>query len=172
MALLDRLSELPQSPFEGTLWRVTHGTRSPLDGSKGSGRWNQRESEVLYSALEKDGALSEIFFHINRQESVFPSRLVSTAHKMQASFEKVIDLTDMALLQELGVRPEHYAEVLYDDTQKIGEAVGFLGFEAMIAPNARHDSSNIIVFLSNIDLDTLDVVEQEVIDWSAWRNRL
>ena len=80
--LLDALAELPETAFDGTLWRVVHGGRSPLDGSKGAGRWNVRESEVLYCALERDGALSEIHFHISRQQPVFPSRLRSTAHRL------------------------------------------------------------------------------------------
>ena len=85
ITLLDALGELPERRFDGTFWRVVHGARSPIDGSKGAGRWNLRESEVLYCAIEKDGALSEIDFHIRRAQPVFPSRLVSYACQMRAS---------------------------------------------------------------------------------------
>ena len=169
VALLDRLSDLPEAPFSGTFWRVVHGSRSPLDGSKGAGRWNSRESEVLYAATEKDGALSEIFFHINRQQSVFPSRITSIAHEMRATFEKTLDLTNMAFLQELGVDPESYQSILYDKAQKIGEAVGFLGFEAVLVPNARHQSNNLIVFPANCDLDVIEAVRYVEVDWQLWR---
>ena len=45
--LLDALAELPETVFGGAFWRVVHGARSPLDGSKGAGRWNRRDSEVF-----------------------------------------------------------------------------------------------------------------------------
>lgn len=170
ISLLDALSELPEVPFQGDLWRVVNGVRSPLDGSKGAGRWNIRESEVLYCALEKDGALSEIHFHINRQQSVFPSRLTSTIHRLQARFGRTLDLSDIDLLSRLGVDANRYTEILYEQTQKIGEAVNFLGFEAMIVPNARHSSTNLVVFPQNCDLDEIRSAEAFDVDWTSWRN--
>lgn len=167
--LLDALTELPEVRFDDIFWRVVHGARSPIDGSKGAGRWNRRESEVLYCALEKDGALSEIHFHIRRAQPVFPSRLSSTAYRMRARFEKVLDLTDMALLTRLGVETARYREMLYEATQKVGEAVGFLGFEAMLVPNARHRSTNLVVFPANCDLDMIEVMEGVPVDWAEWK---
>ncbi len=167
--LLDALNTLPESPFDGKLWRVVHGTRSVLDGSKGAGRWNLRETELLYCSLEKDGALSEINFHISRQNSIFPSRLVSVVHRLHARFERTLDLSDMSLLQRLGVERNRYPEILYDKTQEIGEAVGFLGFEAMKVPNARHKSFNLVVFPQNCDLDEIRVEDSEEVDWTSWR---
>jgi RES domain-containing protein len=170
VSLLDALSNLPESPFDGDVWRVVNGMRSPIDGSKGAGRWNLRESEVLYCALEKDGALSEIHFHISRQQSVFPSRLTSTLHKLRAQFTRTLDLSDMKVLMRLGLDPSRYAEILYDQTQKIGEAVNFLGFEAMLVPNARHMSTNLVIFPNNCDLDEIGLLEASDIDWAAWRS--
>ena len=169
LGLLDALADLPETVFEGEIWRVVHGARSPLDGSKGAGRWNVRESEVLYCALERDGALSEIFFHVNRQQSVFPSRLRSTVHRMRGRFGKVIDLSDMDLLERLGVDPARYREIVYRDTQRIGAAVGFLGFEAMRVPNARHPSDNLVIFPANCDLDAIEMMEAGAVDWADWR---
>ncbi len=169
VALLDALAVLPEVRFENEFWRVVHGNRSPVDGSKGSGRWNRQESEVLYCALEKDGALSEINFHIRRAQPVFPSRLVSFAHRMRASFTRVIDLSDISLLAKLGVDTSRFHELLYDETQKIGEAVGFLGFEAMLVPNARHPSVNLVVFPTNCDLDAIESLAHDQIDWARWQ---
>ena len=169
VALLDALSGLPEAQFEGAFWRLVHGTRSPVDGSKGAGRWNIRESEVLYCALEKDGALSEINFHIRRAQSVFPSRLVSVAHHLRATFSKTLNLTDMTVLTRLGVETSRYHETLYEETQRIGEAVGFLGFKAMLVPNARHRSTNMVVFPSNCDLDAIETIKEEAVDWGKWQ---
>jgi len=169
MSLLDALSDLPEVPFEDDLWRVVNGVRSPIDGSKGAGRWNLRQSEVLYCALEKDGALSEIHFHISRQQSVFPSRLTSTVHRLHAQFDRTLDLSDIERLKRLGVDANRYTEILYGQTQKIGEAANFLGFEAMLVPNARHSSTNLVVFPQNCDLDEISSVEISDVDWAAWR---
>lgn len=167
--LLDALSALPESVFEGEVWRVVNGIRSPLDGSKGAGRWNVRESEVLYCALEADGALSEVHFHISRQQPVFPSRLTSALHRLSAKFDRILDLSDYDLLVQLGVDRSRYSEILYGQTQKIGEAVGFLGFEAMLVPNARHLSTNLVVFPQNCDLDAISAVDVTDVDWPTWR---
>ena len=169
VGLLDALADLPETDFDGEFWRVVHGARSPLDGSKGAGRWNLRESEVLYCALERDGALSEIHFHIARQQSVFPGRLRSAVHRLRARFGRVLDLSDMGLLQRLGVEPARYREILYAETQRIGEAVGFLGFDAMRVPNARHPSDNLVVFPANCGLDAIEPVGADDIDWTEWR---
>lgn len=169
IGLLDALSQLHETSFHGAFWRVVHGTRSPLDGSIGAGRWNRRESEVLYCALERDGALSEISFHISRQQSVFPSRLRSAVHEMQAQFEKVLDLTDITVLAKLGVDMQRYQEILYVQTQKVGEAVGFLGFEAMLVPNARHPSTNLVIFPANCDLEAITQLAASDVDWAKWR---
>ena len=91
---------------------------------------------------------------------------------MQGRFEKVLDLTDMALLVRLGVDRNRYSEMLYETTQKIGEAVGFLGFEAMLVPNARHDSTNLVAFPDNCDLDEIAEQGREEVDWKGWRARL
>lgn len=170
VTLLDALTDLPETIFEGEVWRVVHGDRSPIDGSKGAGRWNLRESDVLYCALERDGALSEIYFHISRAQSVFPSRLVSTVCRMRGRFGKVLDLTDTALLTRLGVDQARYSELFYNATQRIGEAVGFLGFEAMLVPNARHSSTNLVAFPANFDFDDMEELGRDIVDWRSWMN--
>lgn len=167
--LLDALASLPETIFAGTIWRVVNAMRSPLDGSRGAGQWNLRTTEVLYNAFESDGALSEIQFHISRGQSVFPSRLKHTLHEMTAELSKVLDLSDPRLLGSLGVDMNRYTEMLYQKTQIVGEAVAFLGFEAIIVPNARHQSRNLVIFMQNIGLDAIEARHQTDFDWHAWR---
>ena len=76
---------------------------------------------------------------------------------------------DGDLLSRLGVDLNRYSEILYDQTQKIGEAINFLGFEGMLVPNARHNSVNLVIFPQNCDLDDMQEVEAVEIDWIAWR---
>lgn len=167
--LLDALTSLPEVPFSGTMWRVVNAMRSPIDGSRGSGRWNSDDSQVLYTSLEADGALSEIHFHISRANPIFPSRLKHNLFQLTAELAKVLDLSDPSMLSSLGVDMSRYSEILYPKTQVVGEAVAFLGLEAIIVPNARHQSNNLVFFMQNIDLDAIEIGEEVSVDWAAWR---
>lgn len=167
--LLDALSEMKPAPFEGTAWRVVRDGRSPFDGSKAAGRWNTADVSVLYSSLEADGALSEIYFHLSLGQPVFPSKMRHRLYGMSVKAQKTLKLLDIDQLTKLGVEMERYREILYARTQEIGAAAAFLGFDGLIAPNARFNCANLVLFLDNLDLDGLDVVEEAPVDWAAWK---
>ncbi len=167
--LLDALTSLPETTFSGTIWRVVNAIRSPIDGSRGSGRWNTDDGQVLYTSLEADGALSEIHFHISRANPIFPSRMKHNLFRLTAELAKVLDLSDPSVLSSLGIDMSRYSEILYSKTQIVGEAVGFLGFEAIIVPNARFNGNNLVIFLQNIDLDAIAVGEDTPVNWADWR---
>ncbi|MBV8119117.1 MAG: RES domain-containing protein, partial [Alphaproteobacteria bacterium] len=60
-ALLDVLETIDPEPFRGEVWRVARKGRDPLRGSVAHGRWSPNaEFEVLYTSVERDGALAEI----------------------------------------------------------------------------------------------------------------
>ncbi len=167
--LLDALTSLPETSFSETVWRVVNAIRSPIDGSRGSGRWNSDNNEVLYTSLESDDALSEIHFHISRANPIFPSRLKHNLAQLTAGLAKVLDLSDPSTLTSLGIDMDRYSEILYSKTQEVGDAVAFLGIEAIIVPNARHQSNNLVIFMQNIDLDKIEIGKNTSVDWTAWR---
>lgn len=167
--LLDDLAERQTVQIHQEVWRVVANTRSPLDGSKGSGRWNRRELEVLYTSLEPDGAISEIHFHISRGQSVFPSRMQHALHGLEISLTNVLDLSNIPLLQDLGVATDRYKDLVYERTQEIGSASAFLGYEGLLVPNARHPSNNLVLFAQNIDIDSINLGKSDAVDWRAWR---
>ncbi len=57
--ILDALEAIDPERFAGEAWRVTRKGRDPLRGSAADGRWSPGggEFEVLYTSLERDGAL-------------------------------------------------------------------------------------------------------------------
>lgn len=62
--LLDRLDALPKEAFDGEVFRGTRQSLNPLAGSFSGGRWMRRDgAAVLYTSLEREGALAEISFH-------------------------------------------------------------------------------------------------------------
>lgn len=73
--LLDRLASLPTEPFEGHAYRATRLSLDPLASSYNGGRWMTRDAAaVLYTSLEREGALSEIAFHWSQLNHDQPSR--------------------------------------------------------------------------------------------------
>ena len=62
--LLDRLDTLPKEAFDGEVFRGTRQGLNPLAGSFSGGRWMRPDgAAVLYTSLEREGALAEISFH-------------------------------------------------------------------------------------------------------------
>lgn len=127
-----------------------------------------RSLDVLYAALDPDGACAEIHFHLSRGQSVFPSRLRHALYELRVEVGKLAVLDSLEALSALGVETSRYTELLYHRTQEIGAAAYFLGFEALLVPNARWDCANLVI-LKSLELDQIEVVSEQPIDWNAWR---
>lgn len=169
--LLDALSAIAPAAYSGTFWRVARKGRSPLDGSRGAGRWNPAELCVLYCAEAADGALSEIRFHLSRGQPVFPSRMDHLLHEMRATLAGALKLLDLDQLPTLGVEAARWRDLLNDRTQAIGAAAAFLGFDGLIAPSARHDCANVVIFLDSIAPGAIAEVSNAPVDWPSWIGR-
>jgi RES domain-containing protein len=167
--LLDLVGAIEGQPFDGAMWRVVRTGRDVLDGSRGSGRWNTSEMSVLYGAADRDGAIAEINFHLSRGQSVFPSRMSHDSFELAVRTQQTLVLADMEQLKRLGVDDGRYRELLYTRTQEIGAAAAFLGFDGLIAPSARWNCQNIILFLEAINLEEVRTVSVQPVDWKAWR---
>jgi hypothetical protein len=168
LELLDALDALPRVPFEGTVWRAVREGRDPLQGHPSAGRWDPGTFDVLYTSLEPDGAIAEIHFHLSRQP-VFPSRLAYRLHKVAVRTRKTLHFADLSALTPLGVDDAHYGDILYHRTQEIGDAAAFLGFDGLIAPNARWPCQNLVIFTDRLAPADLELRSSAAIDWAAWR---
>ncbi|MFZ5615976.1 MAG: RES family NAD+ phosphorylase [Pseudomonadota bacterium] len=169
--LLDAIGKIAPARYDRNVWRVVREGRSPTDGSRGGGRWNPSDLSVLYCAEEKDGALSEIHFHLSRGQPVFPSRIRHVVWKLGAELKRSLTLLDVEALTRLGVEMSRYQGILYAKTQEIGAAAAFLGFDGLISPSARYDCANLVVFLDNAAPEALAEIESEPVDWSLWKRR-
>ncbi|QNN68490.1 RES family NAD+ phosphorylase [Sphingomonas lutea] len=153
------------------MWRVVRAGRNAFDGSRGSGRWNTAQMSVLYGAAEPDGAIAEIHFHLNRGQSVFPSRMAHNLYELEVRANQTLVLADMDQLRSLGVDDDRYRELLYVRTQEIASAAAFLGFDGLVVPSARWDCRNIVLFLDVLDLEELREVSVRPVDWTDWRRQ-
>ncbi len=170
-ALLDALDAFNRVRYDGETWRAVRNGRDPLQGSASGGRWDTTVFDVLYTSLKPDGAVAEVHFHLSRQP-VFPSKIKYGLHRIRVRTAKTLRLKDLDTMVPLGVDPARYREILYAPTQAIGDAAFFLGFDSIIAPNARWSCNNLILFSDQIAPADLELIESSEVDWNEWRKKL
>ncbi len=168
--LLDLLDSHQGVSFEGEVWRIVREGIDVLQGYPAKARWDPGTFDVLYTSLEREGALEEIHFHLSRQP-VFPSKLRSSLHRIAIRTQKTLKLADLESVRGLGVTPETYSSLTYERTQQIGDAAAFLGFDGILAPSARYRCQNLIIFCDRFTPTDLSVVHSEPVDWAAWRQQ-
>lgn len=167
-ALLDALEAIAPLPFAGEVWRITRKGREPLRGSTAGGRWSpEGEIEVLYTSLERDGALAEIGFRLSL-EPVWPSRIEHEIHSITAGADRTLRFAAVAELKPLGVDTERYESFDYAATQAIAAAAHFLEFDGLVVPSARAACANLVAFTDRV---SLRLSHSEAVDWQAWRTR-
>lgn len=165
--LLDALDAQTGVSFEGDVWRIVRAERDVLEGSASKARWDPGSFDVLYTSLERDGALEEIHFHLSRQP-VFPSKLRSVLHRISVKTRRTLKLADMGALAAHGIAADIYGGLNYERSQEIADAAFFLGFDGVLAPSARWARHNLILFMDRLQPGDLTVLESEPVDWAAW----
>jgi hypothetical protein len=166
-SLLDALEAVDPEPFAGDVWRVTRKGRDPLRGSLAHGRWSpSAEFEVLYTSLERDGALAEIGYRLSL-EPVWPSLLEHEIHRIGAAIERIVRFADIETLVPMGVNAARYQTFDYEATQAIAAAAYFLEFDGMLVPSARFSCFNLVVFTERSA--DLTLKHSQPIDWGRWR---
>jgi hypothetical protein len=169
--LVDQLSALPVERYDGEVFRTTGITADPLAPSVSGGRWAPAadagfDVPVLYTSLERDGALAEIVAYLMLL-SPPPSKPLKVA-RLAVSTARTLRLA-RADLDTLGVEVARYGERDYERTQAIGAALAFLGLDGLIAPSARWPCDNLTIFTANAGFgERLEVIDFEHVNWRAW----
>ena len=170
--LLDRLSAFGSERFEGEVFRATRTNADPVAASISGGRWapppdGNTGHSVLYTSLERDGALAEVASFLVELTPVPGPRPIKVT-RLAVGTARTIRLV-RADLGGLGVDLARFGERDYDRTQKIGAALVFLGFDGLIAPSARWSCDNLMIFGDNHALtEKLEAVDEELVEWRAW----
>ncbi len=122
---------------------------------------------VLYTSLDRDGAVAEVVSFL-AELTPPPGPLPIKVTRLAVSTARTMRLV-RADLKALEVDLAHYGERDYVQTQKIGAALAFLGFDGLIAPSARWPCENLMIFKDNHALtECLDVIAEEQIEWRTW----
>lgn len=173
--LIDLLDRMVRRTFEGTVWRIVREGRSPTECSASGGRWDDGSFDVLYTSLERKGALSEMHFHLSRGQPVFPTKLRYNLFELHVSLTSVLDFPALSDLALLGLDtatfgqanyPERHLE--YPRTQDIAEAAQFLGCDGILVPSARYACQNAVLFCDAPDASKpVMKADHGLIDWAA-----
>lgn len=176
-ALLDAIETETPASLATKLWRAVTDGRDPLSAGRSGGRWDDGSFDVLYTSSERDGALAEAWFHAARGQPIPPSKPVKRIHRLDAEFSRVLDLSSEGRLAALGVNMQHYGRLSYvqrggeyPTTQQIGEVAFFYEYEAIVVPNARWPTSNVVILTEHAGVAQLTADEGEIIDLAAWRS--
>jgi hypothetical protein len=172
LALLDALDAFTREAVELTVWRVVREGRDPIQAASSRSRWCNDSFDVLYTSLERDGALAEIFALLNSQP-VFPSKVQFFVHRISIRASKILRIADLRTLERLGVNGPRYRERDYQRTQEIADAAYFLGFEGLIATSARWEGLSLVLFTDHLAPEDilLDQREPDPVDWALWRRK-
>jgi RES domain-containing protein len=177
--LLDAIGALPSGTFSGSAWRVTREGRDPTQCSAVGGRWDDRTFDVLYTSTKADGAIAEMYFHVNRGLPVIPSLVRYHLHELRISLANCLKLA-LGDLQTLGLRTATFGQLSYFEreqeyprTQEIAEIAYFLGRDGLIVPSARSTHDNLIVFCEPAGgPEAVEVVRDHgEIVWENWKGK-
>lgn len=172
--LIDALDALPRTPFEGSVWRVVREGRDPLQCTASGGRWDDGTFEVLYTSLERDGAIAEMHFHLMRGQPVFPSKARYRLFELKVSLGEVLHFATLDGLAALGLDAARYGQLSwqgrqqeYPRTQEIAEAAHFLDCDGLHVPNARFACANLVLFCDRMRPEARQVAgDHGPIDWT------
>lgn len=168
-ALLDALETTETTALTLEVWRITRAGRDPVRGSAAAGRWSPGGTvEVLYTSLEREGALAEIGFRLGL-EPVWPSRLVHEIHAIGAVTERTLRFADIETLGAFGIDASRYSGFDYLACQALAAAAHFMEFDGLLVPSARHDCQNLVIFMDRGAASSLAIRSTEQVDWTAWR---
>jgi len=167
--LLDSLERLGGKSLHLDVWRVTWRTRGVLDVG-GGGRWNHPgKPDAIYTSLESDGAIAEIYHHLSRAPVLSSADRI--LHPLNVRTETTLDLTDAGILRRLGLT----AEMLDSDdpsaTREVAHAAFLLDHDSLLVPSLRWKCANLVVFPDRIDETRIQAGQAKSINWPAWSDR-
>jgi RES domain len=172
--LMDALEAIETQGFSGNVWRVVREGRDPCLCNASGGRWDDGTFDVLYTSMERNGALAEMYFHLMRGQPVFPSKLRFNLFELKLDLKAVLPFPALDDLKALGLDTRRYGQLDYANrheeyptTQQIGEIASFLGCDGMIVPSARYACANMVVFCRNAgELASTILADHGLINWS------
>lgn len=172
-ALIDAIEAIEPVHYQGLVWRVVREGRNPVQCSRSGGRWDDGSFDVLYTSEKRQGAISEMRFHLLRGQPVIPSQVKYHLYEIDIALQRSLKLLDLAALAKLGLDISRYGQLSYNEkhgeyprSQDIAEAAHFLDYDGLVVPSARHDCLNVIAFCDRLAAGAIVVTRDDgAVDW-------
>jgi len=122
------------------------------------GRFNPPHSfPVLYLCMTRRCVAAELNRQAERQGLGVDALLPRELFEIRGELYKVLDLTDTAILDALGLAPPDLVRADHRFTQEIGEAAHERAFQAICSPSATGVDNVLAIFPDNLARGALDV---------------
>ena len=150
-------AQFARAGFRGTVHRVVRAGVDPLatEGSlAGGGRYNPAgEFGALYASEEAQTARKEVARGLLRR-GVNPASFPPGSwwdYDLEITLTAVLDLTDAAVLSELGIAPGALVAELAAITRQIAAEARSRGYQGLLVPSAASPGAkNLVVFAEGI----------------------
>ena len=160
--LLDAIQAAIVSAWQGTVYRHMFGTHPPERRNTTGARWNGPPAEAIYASTERETALAEAAHYISLQP--LQPKAKRTLYTIEVSLMTVVDLTPPGRLKALGITDDVLSGDDHAPCRLIGNAVNWLGHDALLVPSARRPSgTNLVIFRQDLSTRQFAVVADEVI---------
>lgn len=163
------VASAPTTSIQAVGYRNQPPGFDPLSGvgaRRAGGRFNPPNSfPVLYLCTTRPCAAAELTRQAKRQGLRVDDFLPREVFEITGTLDKVLDLTDHATLDALGIAPQDLVREDRSLTREIGEAAYEHGFQAIRSPSATGVDDVLAIFPENLAGAVLDYSTIE--EWAA-----
>ncbi|MDN5869495.1 MAG: RES family NAD+ phosphorylase [Nitrococcus sp.] len=167
--LLDTLETVECRALQVQTWRVAWRSQNVLRGGQ-NGRWNPPPIFALYTSLDIDGAVSEVYSLLSKMP-VFSSagKLI---YQLAVRTQNTLILDEADNLKRVGVDLCASPEKNIAQCQRVGEAAYRLDCDSLLVPSMRWECNNLVLFQDVIDPADIKAAEApHEINWPAWSEK-
>jgi RES domain-containing protein len=145
--VLDVLQAVEPAPWEGTAFRHMFAGHPPDKENTRGARWNPPDTAAVYLSTERDGAVAEAEYHLSLQTP--RPRARRTVYEVRITLDSVLDLTDDAVLSDLGIGPKELDDPGMQACMEVGGAAAWLEHDGILVPSARSAAVNLVIYPAN-----------------------
>lgn len=173
--LLARIDTLPRTPWSGEVYRYTTARRDPLSGAGArlnGGRWNPPEIfAALYLATPASACMAELDRAAESQGFAAEAllRAAYKFHTLTVDQVSILDLTDPATLEAVGLTTEDIGNDDWEACQAVGHGAWFLHFDGVLAESASGTGDVLTLFESRLNSGQLTVQSSEDLTVDRYR---
>ncbi len=159
------LASLQSSAWSGRVYRVMLNDYPPDRENTQGARWNPPDVAAIYTCFEPAVCIAEIEYSLARQPRPVKRDLRKTLYEIEVTLAAVVDLTPLLPhLDRIGIGS---AQLFADDmktSQEIGRLITWFGFDALIAPSARYEGRNLVIYPGRTnESHSFTIVNQETL---------